>query len=129
MKQKYTRFLLRLSMMTLILGLAGWVLSIVLPEHTISPLYPVIILLFFAITALMHFIILRITKLNPRRFVSYFMLATFFKLIIYFTAVLVYVFSYKEHVLSFIVTFFIIYIFFTVFEVALILSQTKDMAA
>jgi hypothetical protein len=113
--------------MALLLGLACWALSSFLPADSISPAYPFIILLFFGITALMHYVILRITRLNPRRFVSYFMLATFVKLIVYFTAVLVYVFNFRENLLSFIVTFFVLYIFFTVFEVTLILKQTREI--
>ncbi len=126
MKDKYLRFLVRLILMSLGLGLAGWLLGLFLPEKTINPVYPYMLLLFFSITAIIHYVVLRISRLNPRRFVSYFMLATFFKLIIYFTAVLVYVYTTRENVLSFILTFFIIYIFYTVFEVILILAQTKD---
>ena len=124
---KYGQFLARLTIMTLLIGAVCYVLFTFLPENTISMAYPYILILFFAITAGIHYILLRITRLNPRRFVSYFMLATFVKLIVYFTAVLVYVFNNREDVLSFIITFFVLYIFFTVFEVVLILKQTKEI--
>jgi predicted PurR-regulated permease PerM len=54
------------------------------------------------------------------------MLATFVKLLIYLVAVLAYVFTNKEKLLPFILAFFLLYIFYTVFEVINILSQTKD---
>lgn len=127
MKQKYQHFFFRLTVMTALLGLLCWALDRLVPGVTFSKLYPYILLLFYAVTAMIHFILLHITRLNPRRFVSYFMLATFVKLIIYFTAVLVYVFTFREEILPFIITFFILYIFFTVFEVVLILKQTKEI--
>jgi hypothetical protein len=113
--------------MTALIGAVCYALSTLLPGKTINSAYPFILILFFSITAVIHYILLRITRLNPRRFVSYFMLATFIKLIVYFSAVLVYVFNYREEVLSFIITFFVLYIFYTVFEVVLILKQTKEI--
>jgi hypothetical protein len=127
MKHKYGQFLMRLTIMTVLIGAVCFILGTMLPGNTISPAYPFILVLFYLITAGIHYFLLRITRLNPRRFVSYFMLATFIKLIVYFSAVLVYVFNFREEVLSFIVTFFVLYIFFTVFEVVLILKQTKEI--
>jgi hypothetical protein len=126
MKQKYLQFFLRLTLLTLLIGLISWMLDRLLPDKTINPAYPYIISLFYIITALIHYVLLRITRLKPRRFVSYFMLATFVKLIVYFTAVLLYVFNFREYILSFIITFFVLYIFYTVFEVILILLQTRE---
>lgn len=127
MNQTYLQFLVRLTIMTVIIGLAGFLLKRFLPPDTISPAYSIILLLFFLVTAFIHYILLRITRLNPRRFVSYFMLATFIKLIVYFSAVLVFVFTNRENILSFIITFFVMYILFTVFEVVLILKQTREI--
>ena len=127
MKQIYLQFFSRLTVLSVIIGAACLLLDLLLPENIVNPAYPYLILLFYVTTALIHYILLRITQLNPRRFVSYFMLATFLKLIVYFTAVLVYVFNSRENILSFIATFFIMYIFFTVFEVVLILKQTKEI--
>lgn len=127
MKQKYSSFFFRLTFATLLIGLAGWTLMTFLPENSISPAFFYVLLLFYLVTAAMHMVLLRITQMNPRRFVSYFMLATFIKLIIYFLAVLVYVFNFREHVLSFIVTFFVLYVFFTVFEVVFLMKQTREI--
>ena len=126
MKQKYTRFFARLAFMTLLIALLGWALQTVLPDSTVSPAFPFILGLFFITTALIHLVLLSITRLNPRRFVSYFMLATFIKLLLYFIAVLIYLFNFRENALSFIVTFMILYILYTVFETILILHQTRE---
>ncbi len=54
------------------------------------------------------------------------MLATFFKLMNYLIVIVVYTLYVKEGILPFILSFFILYIIYTVFEVATILAQTKE---
>lgn len=125
MKSKLKRFFIRLIIFSLVLVLFAYFLDQVLPQGSLPRVLPYLFILFFLVTLAVHYVVLRITELKPARFVSYFMLATFVKLVIYFIAVLVYVFSRKEQVLPFILSFFILYIFYTVFEVVSILGQTR----
>jgi hypothetical protein len=126
MRKKYLQFIIRLTILSLALGLLAFILSRFLPDGFISPAIPYLIILFHVITAIVHYILLRITTMNPRKFVSYFMLATFIKLMNYLIVVVVYTFYVKEGILPFILSFFILYIFYTVFEVVTILAQTKE---
>jgi hypothetical protein len=126
MRKKYLHFIIRLTILSLALGLIAFILSHFLPAGMISPALPYLFLLFYLIGALVHYILLRITSLNPRKFVSYFMLATFFKLMTYLIIIIVYTFYVKEGILAFILSFFILYIIYTVFEVATILAQIKE---
>jgi hypothetical protein len=128
MRKKYLQFILRLTILSLVLGFVAIILSRLLPGRMISPALPYLFLLFYVISALVHFVLLRITALNPRKFVSYFMLTTFFKLMNYLIVILVYVLYVKEGILPFILSFFILYIIYTLFEVVTILAQTKDKA-
>jgi len=126
MRKKYQHFILRLTILSLALGVLVFILNWLLPSGIISPATPYLIILFYLITAIVHYVLLRITALNPRKFVGYFMLATSLKLMNYLIVVVVYVFYVKEGILSFILTFFILYIIYTVLEVATILVQTKE---
>jgi len=126
MTGKLQRFFLRLSIFSLGLIVIAFLLRTLLPEGSLPAVLPYLFILFFVVTLAVHWIVLKISELKPARFVSYFMLATFGKLVIYFIAVLVYVFTRKEQVLPFILSFFILYIFYTVFEVISILGQTRD---
>jgi len=126
MRKKYQHFILRLTILSLALGVLVFILNWLLPSGIISPATPYLIILFYLITAIVHYVLLRITALNPRKFVGYFMLATSLKLMNYLIVVVVYVFYVKEGILSFILTFFILYIIYTAFEVATILAQTKE---
>ena len=125
MNKKYRQFITRLFILSLITGLVFYLLDSLLAEGIITLSYPWLIVLFFVVTALVHYVLLRITELNPRKFVGYFMLATSLKLLNYLIVIFVYVFMVKEGILQFILAFFILYIIYTVFEVVTILSQTK----
>lgn len=126
MPGKFIRFVVRLLVFAAILALAGYVLSLFLPEGAIAAMYYYILLFFLAVTAAVHFVLLRVTRLSPRKFVAYFMFTTLIKLVIYFVVVLIYAFSVKTNLIPFILYFFILYILFTVFEVVSLLSQTRD---
>ncbi len=126
MKKKINLFIIRLAIFSVIIALAGYILDYFLPEGSLTPLFPHLIILFFIITAGIHIVLLRISRMSPGKFVNYFMLVTFIKLLIYFVAVLIYVFTTTEGILQFIVAFFLLYLLFTVFEVATILTQTKE---
>jgi hypothetical protein len=125
MRHKYQQFILRLTVLSLVLGLLVFLLGRYLPHGIISPALPFLLILFYVITALVHYVLLRISAMNPRKFVGYFMLATFLKLMNYLIVIVVYVWYVKEGVLPFILSFFILYIIYTVFEVFSILAQTK----
>jgi hypothetical protein len=125
MNKKYRQFIIRLIILSVIAGLAAYLLSMLLPNGIITGAYPWLILLFFVITALVHYVLLKIAELNPRKFVGYFMLATALKLFTYLIFVFIYVFTVKTGILQFILAFFTFYIIYTVFEVVTILSQTK----
>lgn len=126
MKKKLKHFFVRLVLMTLILAIIAVILHVVLPENSLPPLLPYMFVLFFVITAAVHLILLRITRVNMRKFVSYFMMATLIKLVIYFAAVLAYIFIHRAGMLTFVISFFTLYVIYTIFEVATILSQIKD---
>lgn len=118
--------MIRLVALSLLAGLAAYLLSRFTSTGTITRAYPWLILLFFVITALVHWVLLKITELNPRKFVGYFMLATTLKLLNYLIVIVIYVLTVKTEVLPFILAFFALYIIYTVFEVATILSQTRS---
>jgi len=126
MKKKFQNFILRLTVLSLLLGLVVYLMNHFLPAGIISPAAPYLLILFYLISAIVHYILLKITTLNPRKFVGYFMLATALKLLTYLIVVVVYVFNVKTGILSFTLTFFTMYIVYTIFEVTMILRQTKD---
>jgi len=126
MKKKFLNFLTKLLLLTLLAGLLAFILNYLFPQRVITGVFPYMLALFFVVTAIVHYVLLRITTLKPAKFVSYFMLATFLKLMNYMIVVVVYVLIVKQGILSFVINFFVLYIIYTIFEVVSILSQTKE---
>ena len=125
MTRKFLQFSMQLAIFTLILGAMGILLRYLLPPGSTSSLWFPLLLLFLLVTLAVHFVLLKVTRLNPRRFVSYFMLTTFVKLLVYFAALLAYLLTKPGEVLAFILTFLVLYILYTAFEVVAILRQSR----
>ena len=96
------------------------------PSIPIISFTPFIILFFFIITLLLYVILIRLTSQKPGKFISGFMLTTTVKLILYTIVLFAYSFSNPAQAIPFILTFFILYLFYTIFEVILILPGIKN---
>jgi hypothetical protein len=125
MKKAFLEFLLKLFILTVIIGILSYVMYLLLPDGFVTPFLPYIFLLFFLVNAGVYYFQLRSEVYSPRKIVSFFMLATFGKMFIYIIAVTVYLFSVGRDIPAFIINFFIIYIVYLVFEVVTSLSQAK----
>jgi hypothetical protein len=123
MGQSFKSFLLKLFIFSAIIGAVAFILIMLLPEGLLSPSLPYLIIYFFAINALVHYALIKSTQYSARRFVSYFMLATFVKFFIYVITVFVYAYFNREDLLPFVISFFILYILYTVFEVLAIIKK------
>lgn len=125
MKINFNRFLKRLFLFTLVLAIPGVLLAYYLPERYITPTLPYLYTFFFASTLLVHYLLMQVTLKKISSFINYFMLLTFGKLIFFLSIVLAYALLHRDDAVPFIVAFFILYLFFTVFEVIQSLSLTK----
>lgn len=124
MAQTYRSFLLKLFIFSLVIGLVVLLLNLFLPPDAVSPSLPFLVIYFFVITAAVHYALVRSTVYSARRYVSYFMLATFAKFFIYVVTVFAYAFFNRSDLLPFVIAFFILYILYTVFEVLAIIKKT-----
>jgi drug/metabolite transporter (DMT)-like permease len=125
MKPKYLNFLKKLLIFTFILGLTGLLIGSFLPKEFISPTLPYLLFFFFSVTLIVHLILLKVTEKKGSGFVNFFMLLTFGKLLFFLTIILIYALLNRTDAVRFIISFFIIYVFYTAFEVVLSLSHTR----
>jgi len=125
MQLKYINFLKRLTIYTVILAILGYFLNHYLPEKFISPTLPALFVFFFSTTGIVHYILLRISIKKPNRFVNYFMLLTFGKLLFYLSIILVYALVKREDAVAFLLTFAAMYLFYTAFEITQSLSHVR----
>jgi hypothetical protein len=125
MKQTYNIFLKKLLLYTLFIGLTGVVFAYVMPARYLTPHWPYLIVFFFSVTLLVHYILLKATLKKTGAFINLFMLLTFGKLIFFLTIMLIYAFTNRDDAPRFIITFFILYLLFTIFEVYQSLGHSK----
>ena len=118
-------FLTSLVLFSLAIGIADFCWNKFVPAN---PIYhpEAIILLFFLITALFHYIITKNKDARPQVIVRYYMSGTVLRLFIYIIILLLYRFIDKPTMVPFAIAFILHYFFFTAFEVISLLKQFRN---
>ena len=127
MKSVYLNFLSRLFVFSLIFGIIALAISYFLPKNLLTPTLPYLFPFFFAVTLVIHYLLLKAYERKHSRFITSFMLVIFLKLFFYLSIMVVYVLINKTDAMRFIITYFIFYVFYTTFEVVSILSYSRTM--
>lgn len=122
MKNHFRKFIIGLLVFTLILGLTAFILSMLLPASYYSPMFPYMFPFFFLLTVLVFYVLTKEQKKSFPNFVNRFMIAIFGKMIVSVIILLAYVFAHREDAIPFILSFFILYILFSVYEVVALLK-------
>lgn len=123
----YYNFLKKLMVYTLILGAVGYGITFLLPPEYITPTLPFQYLFFFSATGIIHYILLKVSQKRTSGFINYFMLLTFGKLIFFLSIILAYALVFRDDAIQFIVTFFLLYVFYTAFEIHQSLIHSKQI--
>lgn len=126
MKLNYITFLRKLIIFTIICSFIGFGIVYFLPPEFITPTLPYLFLFFFSITTLVHFILLKVSQNKATNFINIFMLLTFGKLMLFLSIILIYIFLYRNDAVPFVITFFILYVVYTTFEVVQSLAHNKS---
>lgn len=119
-------FIRKLIIYTLILTAIGLAFFFLLPDRYITPMLPYINAFFFVITLITYYTTLRYIRQKVSRFVNYYLIATFAKLFLFIIVILIYLFVNKPDALRFVVTFFIYYLLYTIFEVKEIMKIANN---
>lgn len=123
-KKLFTAFALALLILGIFIIVLQQVALMFFP-YVISVAFPWIIIMFVAISLIFHFYIIKYATQNPRKFINVFLGGTTIKLLIYFSSLLIVVFSTDINAKIFILNFAVIYLLFTFFEVFMVLKQLK----
>ena len=116
----------KVLLFSVIIGLLTFlVFNFALEEYYLN-IFPYIIIFFLLIAIIFHTIIVRLSKRNIARFSSYYMLSTTVKLLTYIVFIVIYLLSNRQHAIPFVVYFFVLYVFYTAFEVILVLPEIKN---
>jgi hypothetical protein len=118
-------FLLKLILFSFAVGIADFCWNKFVPANPI-PHPEVIILIFFLITALFHFVITKNKDARPQVIVRYYMSGTVLRLFLYIIILLLYRVIDKSTLIPFSIAFIIHYFLFTAIEVSALMKQFRS---
>lgn len=125
MKPSYAGYIKHALIFTLVIGLLGYLLFYFLPGSYYTQVFPVLLLFFLSVSLTVHYLLIKAIRKRPAKFINQFMLTTFLKLMFYIVVMVVYALLNRDDAIPFIVTYFILYLFYTGFELISILRYNN----
>jgi len=119
------RLIGQLSILTVIVGIAGAILFLTVLKEYYLPVFPLLLLFFAMLTASFHLILARGLKKNPDKFTYLFMGLSAGKLFILLVLIIIYLILRRETVITFLAGTFLLYLVFTFFEVKTLLRLVQ----
>jgi len=120
-----TGFVRQILLFTAILMAVSLILYFLLPRFWFSLSLPFLFFFFLSSSILsFHFLLKSLTQ-RFSKFVNVFLLTTAVKLLLYIAVIIIYVLVNRSDALPFLISFFILYLCYTVFEVIKLVSVTK----
>ncbi|MEI8203922.1 MAG: hypothetical protein WCH34_12960 [Bacteroidota bacterium] len=120
-------FFKKVTMLSTLLFIIAILMNFYLPARFVTPTLPYQVLFFYAISLSLFYILSRSIQERFNQFLNYFILATGIKLILLLLIIILYVFNYKEDAFAFIVSFFILYVLYSVVEVVSLLQFNRSL--
>lgn len=127
LKKYYKAFVIRALIVTAAISVLYALAILYLPAEYISPATPWIIIFFLIITLSIFYYQLMASIKRVSKFVNFFMIAIGLKLIAFLIIITLYAFLNKADAVNFIISFFIIYLIFTVFEILQLLKVQNSL--
>lgn len=106
---------------------AGFSVFYFLIPQYYKPVISYVFLLFFVLSGGLHYFLLKASGNDQRKFVNRFLIATTVKLLIYFIFIGVYALYNIAFILPFLLTFLVLYLAFTLFEVISLTSFNRKI--
>lgn len=97
---------------------------LIIPER-VSIALPFLLAFFLGISIISYMILQKKAVENPRKFITGFLAHTGIRMMIYLAIIVTYALLNRDDAVNFIIGFFILYIFFTFFEVMQFIALTK----
>jgi hypothetical protein len=125
MRQLFLKFVKRTLFFSAFVAFAGVIVALLVPAVYITPSLPFLILFFIGITLFVYYNLLQTLEKNFAKFVNRFMAMTGLKLLLFLASIVVYLLIFPGDAIPFLISFFILYITYTIYEVIAILGITK----
>lgn len=125
MGNEVRKFMKSLLILASIVGIVVIGAIYMLPPEHVSLALPYI-LLFHVVSTLISFIVInKKIQQDPRKFINVYLGVTTVKLMLYIAILLIYSFNFLHDAVNFIISFFVMYVIFTFFEVIQLVKASK----
>jgi hypothetical protein len=124
-KSVYLSLLKRLLIFSLIPGSIATILYFSLPAKFITPTLPFLFIFFIAVTLISAYILIRSSQKKFIKYLNVYLLTTVLKLFLFTAVIITYVLFNKADLIPFTLSFFILYLCYTIFEVVWLVSFSK----
>jgi len=128
MKSAYIQYCKQLLIFSGILGMIWLILTFVLPGKFISPALPSLFFFFIATSLLSFYYLLQSVGKRFIKFVNTFLLTIIIKLFLYVGVMIVYVLINRKDAVAFMLGFFVLYLFYSIFEAVCIIKNNQPAA-
>lgn len=126
MNQKLKVFTRQLLILAAATGMVIIALFMLIPPKYISPALPYLLVFYTAATLISFYFIQKRIEATPSGFITAFMANSIIRLLLYLVIIVVYAFTHKYDAVNFIISFFILYLIFTTFEVYFFLKKKAE---
>ena len=121
----HKKFLIKEFVLTASIGIVAFVLfKTILREYYLN-IFWVLLATIAVLTGAMHMLIVNASKKSVAKFTSHFMMITGIKMMIYLVFITTYVLLNPHLASAFLISFFILYLFYTTFEVVIVVRHLK----
>ena len=126
MVEPVRKFVFRLLMLALVLTCLGYgIFNFVIPEFYF-PLFPILPVFLFTVTLVVHLYLVKISEGDSRKFISKYLGAMGLKIFIYLCFIIIFLIFDNSSVIPFLLSFLVMYLVFTLFEVISIINSLKN---
>lgn len=126
MGNEVRKFLKSLLILASIVGILVIGVVYILPSEHVSLALPYI-LIFHVLASLVSFVIInKKLQQEPKKFVNVYLGVTTVKLMLYLAILLIYSFNFLHDAVNFIISFFVMYVIFTFFEVIQLVKASRE---
>ncbi len=121
-------FLKQLFILAIILGIITIIFFLMAPAKYVTPTLPFILIFHIAATLISFMFIQKKTEKAPNKFINIYLANTTVKLILYLAILMIYGLTNIADAVKFIISFFILYVIFTSFEVIKLLKANRNLS-
>jgi hypothetical protein len=122
----YLTFLRRILVFSIVLGLIATCIGFLAPARILTPTLPYLFVFFIAVTLAGYYFILRSVHTKFIKFINSYLLVTVVKLFLFIGVIFLYLLNNRQDAAPFVLSFFVLYLCYMIFEVVNLVSFFKS---